>query len=386
MSDKVRIGVVGTSWWADAMYLPALANHPLADVRAVMGGARPGHTREFAERWGIPAAYDSLDDMLAREPLDALVILSPNVHHFPHAMAALERGLHVLCEKPLAMTSGQARLLADAAERAGVVTMVPFTYRFMPVNRYLKELVDEGYIGRPFHLNLRYYTGFGQSGAYSWRFDLGEAGSGVAGDLGSHWIYLARWLYGDVAAVTAVFGHAVPRAPRPDGAPFSEGEDSAMILLEFESGATGSLHVSSVAYAPGPFGQRHEMDLHGSAGSLQAVTDWVRVQRVEGCRAGEPETRELPIPDRLFASARRDTVGNTYKDVFRQADNMARGFVTAIAGRTPAAPDFRDGLAVQRVLDASCRSAREGRRVPIAEIVADEESCPDPARPSRDQG
>lgn len=382
MSDKVRIGIVGTSWWADAMYLPALANHPLADVRGVVGGTRREHTREFAARWGIAAAYDALDDMLAAEPLDALVILSPNVHHFPHAMAALERGLHVLCEKPLAMTSAQARLLAQTAERAGVVTMVPFTYRFMPVNRYLKELVDEGYIGRPFHLNLRYYTGFGRSGAYAWRFDVGEAGSGVSGDLGAHWAYLARWFFGEVTAVTAVLTHVVPRAPRPDGLPFEAGDDSAMILLEFENGAAGSLHVSSLAYAPGPFGQRHEMDLHGSEGSLHAVTDWVSVQRVEGCRAGEPETHELPIPDRLFAGARRDTVGNTYKDTFRQADNMARGFVTAIAERRPASPDFRDGLAVQRVLDAAGRSAREGRRVPIAEVVADEVPVTDPAGPS----
>jgi predicted dehydrogenase len=372
VSEKVRVGVVGTSWWADAMYLPALTRHPLAEVRGVVGGARREHTREFAARWGIPGAYDTLDELFAAGPLDALVILSPNVHHHPHAMAAIERGLHVLCEKPLAMTSTQARQMAEAAERAGVVTMTPFTYRFMPVNRYLKELVEEGYIGQPYHLNMRYYTGYGRSGEYSWRFDLDQAGSGVTGDLGSHWVYLARWLYGEITAVTAVFGRAMPRAPRPDGLPFRAAEDSAMILLEFENGATGSLHVSSLAHEPGPFGQRHSAELHGSGGSLHAYTDWDTVQRVDGCRAGEPATYELPIPDRLFGNARRDTVGNTYKDTFREQDNMARGFVTAIATGTAASPDFRDGLAVQRVLDAAGRSAREGRRVQVAEIVADE--------------
>jgi len=372
VSEKVRIGVVGTSWWADAMYLPALTRHPLADVRGVVGGARHAHTREFATRWGIPGAYDTLEDLFAAGPLDALVIVSPNVHHYPYAMAAIARGLHVLCEKPLALTSTQARQMAEAAERAGVVTMTPFTYRFMPVNRYLKELVDEGYIGRPYHLNLRYYTGYGRSGEYSWRFDLDQAGAGVSGDLGSHWAYLARWFYGEITAVTAVFGQVVPRAPRPDGVPFRAAEDSATILLEFENGATGSLHVSSVAHEPGPFGQRHEAELHGSGGSLRAFTDWDTVQRVDGCRADEAATHELPIPDRLFGGARRDTVGNTYKDTFREQDNMARGFVTAIAAGTPASPDFRDGLAVQRVVDAAGRSAREGRRVPIAEIVADE--------------
>jgi predicted dehydrogenase len=139
MSDKVRIGVVGTSWWADAMYLPALTAHPLADVRGVVG-ARPAHTREFADRWGVPGAYDTLDALLAAEPLDALVVLAPNRLHYGYAMAAIERGLHVLCEKPLAMTSAEARRLTDAAEAAGLVTMCPFTYRFMPVSRWLKEL------------------------------------------------------------------------------------------------------------------------------------------------------------------------------------------------------------------------------------------------------
>ncbi len=372
MSDTVRIGVIGTSWWADAMYLPALTNHPLADVRGVVGGTRRDHTREFAARWGVPGAYDAVEDLYAAEALDALVVLSPNVHHFRYAMDAIERGLHVLCEKPLAMTSGQARQLAEAAERAGVVNMTPFTYRFMPVTRHVKDLLDDGFIGRPYHLNMRYYADYGRSGAYSWRFDLDQAGAGISGDLGSHWAYLARWFYGEITAVTAIFGHAVARAPRPDGVPFPAAEDSAMILLEFENGATGSLHVSAVAHEPSAFGQRHEMDLHGSDGTLHVLNDWNTIQRVDGCRAGETALHELPIPDRLYGTARRDTVGNTYKDTFRQHDHMARGFVTAIATGTGASPDFRDGLAVQRVVDAAGRSSRDGRRVTIAEIVAAE--------------
>jgi predicted dehydrogenase len=371
MSGKVRIGIVGTSWWADAMYLPALADHPLAAVRGIVGGSRPAHTRELAAQWGIPGAFDSLDEMLAAEPLDALLVLTPNTNHFASVMTGLQHGLHVLCEKPLALSAGQARQMAEAAERAGVITMVPFTYRFMPVNRYVKELIDEGYIGRPYHLDMRYLTGYGRDGAYAWRFDAGEAGSGVSGDIGSHWAYLARWFYGEIDAVTAVFSHIVPRAPRPDGAPFEAADDSAMILLEFVNGATGSLHVTSLAYEPGPFGQRHDMDLHGSAGTLHTTTDWIRVQRVEGSREGEPETHELPIPDRVFGTARRDTVHNTYRDVFREQDNMTRGFVTAIANGRAASPDFNDGLAVQRVLDAAGRSARQGRRVRIEEIVSD---------------
>jgi predicted dehydrogenase len=369
VGDRVRIGVAGTSWWADAMYLPALASHPLADVRGVAGGRRTAHTREFAAQWRIPNAYDSVAELLDAEPLDALLVLTPNKAHFAAAMAGIERGLHVLCEKPLGMTAREARLLAEAAQRAGITTMVPFTYRFMPANRYLKQLQDDGWLGQPYHLNLRYYTGFGRSGDYAWRFDVGEAGSGISGDLGSHWVDMARWYFGEIRAVTAVFSHLVPRGPRPDGAPFEVAEDAALMLLEFESGATGSLHLSSLAHEPGPFGQRHELDLHGSGGTLRAMSDWRTIQRVEGCRADETAPRELPIPDAIWGTARRDTVHDTYRDVFRTQDHMTRGFVSAIANGEPASPDFADGLAVQRVLEAAARSAREGRRVAVAEIV-----------------
>jgi predicted dehydrogenase len=371
MAERVRIGVAGTSWWADAMYLPALANHPLADVCGIAGGSRREHTRELAATWGIANAYDSVEDLIAAEPLDALLVLTPNKAHFATAMAGIERGLHVLCEKPLGMTAREARLLAEAADRAGVTTMVPFTYRFMPANRYLKQLLDEGWLGRPYHLNLRYYTGFGRSGAYAWRFDVGEAGSGISGDLGSHWVYLARWYFGEIRAVTALFSHVVPRGPRPDGASFEVAEDTALMLLEFENGATGSLHLSSLAHEPGPFGQRHELDLHGSGGTLRAVCDWLTVQRVEGCRADETANRELPIPDAIWGTARHDAVHDTYRDVFRTQDHMTRGFVSAVAAGERTSPDFADGLAVQRVLEAASRSARDGRRVRIEEVVAD---------------
>ena len=357
MSGKVRIGIAGTSWWADAMYLPALASHPLADLRGIVGGSRPEHTREFAAKWGIPGAFDSLEDMLATEQLDALLVLTNNKTHYPLVMQAIEAGLHVLCEKPLGLQAREAREMAEAAERRGLTTMVPFTYRFMPTNRYAKELVDTGWLGRPHHLNMRYYTGYGRSGDYMWRFDVGEAGSGVSGDLGAHWVYLARWFFGEIDAVTAVYTHVVPRAPRPDGAPFEAADDSALMILEFANGATGSLHVTSLASEPGEFGQRHEIDLHGSGGSLHILNDWVHTQTIVGSQPGESETHPIEIPDRIWDGARRDPVHDTYRDVFRRQDTMQRAWVTAIAEGRPASPDFADGLAVQRVLDASAISA-----------------------------
>ena len=178
MSDRVRIGVVGTSWWADSMYLPALTRHPLADVRAVVGGRARAHAgvRRALGRSRRPTTRSTRCSTASRST--PLVVLAPNVHHHPYTMAALERGLHVLCEKPLGMTSAPGAGDDRDGRAARRVNMCPFTYSFMPYARYTKELVDDGYIGRPYHLNLRYYADYGRDGAYIWRFDLGEAGAG----------------------------------------------------------------------------------------------------------------------------------------------------------------------------------------------------------------
>ena len=371
MSKQIKIGIVGTSWWADSMYMPALTRHPDAEVRAVVG-RNLDHTREFAEQWKVPNAYASLEDLLSNETVDAVLVASPNKHHYPLAMTAIEHGLHVLCEKPLAMSYTEAIHMAKAAERAGVKTMVSFTYRFMPTSRYLKELIEQGYIGKPYHLNMRYYADYARDGAYMWRFDLGESGSGVVGDLGTHWLYLADWFYGEIKAVSAMLGHHVSRDPRPDRQPYERGDDSAVMMLEFENGATGVLHVSSVAYEETPFGQTHHMEFHGSGGTLYSFTDWDKTQRVSGARDGEGAIRDLPIPDHIWGTARRDNVQHTYKDIFREHDFMARGFVSAIVNDGPAEPTFRDGARIQRYLEAALLSAQEGRRVEVNEIQAKE--------------
>jgi predicted dehydrogenase len=371
MSKQIKIGIVGTSWWTDSMYMPALTKHPNADVRAIVG-RNLDHAREFAEQWRVPNVYASLEELLVNESIDAVIISSPNKHHYAMAMKAIEHGLHVLCEKPLAMNYAEAIRMTEAADTVGIKTMVSFTYRFMPTARYLKELIGQGYIGQPYHLNMRYYTGYARDGKYMWRFDLGESGSGVVGDLGTHWLYLADWFYGEIKAVSAMLGYHVSREPRPDRKPYEPADDSAVMMLEFENGARGVLHVSSLAYEETPFGQTHHMEFHGSGGTLYSFTDWDKTQIVSGARDGEGAIRDLPIPDHIWGTARRDSVHHTYKDVFRDHDFMARGFVSAIANDTSVEPSFRDGARIQRYLQAALLSAQERRRVEVDEIQSKE--------------
>jgi predicted dehydrogenase len=358
MSEKaVRVGLVGTSWWSEAMYLPALADHPIGRITAICG-------RDFeraegvAASWSIPNVYKDWASMLDSGEIDAVIIAAPNETHYEVTMAALERGLPVLCEKPLGMNVAEAHEMADAARRRDAITMVPFTYRNMPTNQFVKQLIEDGYVGTPYHLNMRYFAGYARDGAYAWRFDEERAGTGIIGDLGSHWLDMARWFLGEVTAVSANRSFFVDREPRPDGSSYVPVEDSAVISARFQSGALATLHVSAVCWEGTPFGQIHELDLHGSGGTLHAFNDWATVQYVLGVRSGEPgPAQPLDIPDSAWKGAPRERVHDTYRHIFRRTETMTREWVTAISEGRHVSPDFDTGARVQELVEAAVVSA-----------------------------
>ena len=343
------------------MYMPPLMDCAEADVVGACG-RNPTTTADFAQRWGIDRWFTDPIAMLDQIELDAVIVATANDTHYELTMAALDHGLHVLCEKPLALDTAQAAAMAARAGETGAITLVPFTYHYMPVNQYVKQLIDEGFVGRPYHVNIRYYTGYGLDAAYSWRFDGDVAGAGVIGDLGSHWVHLARWLLGESeVSVSAVASSFVDRAARPDGQPYEQLEDSAVLTVRYESGAYGVLHVSTVCWEGTPFGQTHHLEIHGDQGTIHATCDWDKVQEVRGLRRGEVgPPRVMPIPESIWKGVRRDTVHNTYRDVFRTTDAMTRGWIDAIARGAPIEPDFDTGLAVQRVIDGALTSAAQG--------------------------
>ncbi len=356
----IRVGVVGTSLWADSMYLPALANDPLAEVVAVCG-RDPERTRAFAFRWNIPHFYTDYRALIAAGNLDALIIATSNDSHHPIALAALDAGLHVLCEKPLALNHGQALEMVEKARATGLKNMVPFTYRYMPTSVYLKQLIDDGYIGKPYHLNLRYYADYGRDAKYQWVFDNRVAGAGVIADLGPHWFHLARWFFGEIAGLSCTLADLVKRPDAPDGHPYERADDTAVVTMRFASGAVGTFMLSTVAWEGTKFGQTQHMEFHGSDGTLYSTVDWDALQNVRGVKAGERTGAQLlPIPDALWGNARRDTVHNTYRDVFRQQEHMAREFVRAVAEDKPVYPDFAEGVRVQQLIDAAVASAQSG--------------------------
>lgn len=358
---SLNVGVIGTSWWVESMYLPALVDHPLGRVTAICG-RRKERAQQLANSWQIPNVYTDYQSLLDSGEVDALIVATPNDSHHPITLAALDKEIHVLCEKPLALNYGQAQEMAEKAQEKGVTTMTPFTYRFMPTNRYIKELLGTSYLGDPYHFDLRYYASYGRDPSYSWRFDKRVAGSGALGDIGSHFLYLAYWFFGEVEELSCTLQTVVGRPlDDPDGNRYIQADDAAFITLKFKSGVVGRVTASTIALETTKFGQVHLMEFHGSEGSLYSRVDWDNDQWVKGSRVGQDQMKELPLPDHIWGDARSSQVHATYKDIFRKQEHMARQFVTAAAHAQPTSPDFADGAYVQKLVDTALQSNTTGK-------------------------
>lgn len=358
MSDRVRVGVVGTSWFADGMHLPNLKSHAQAELSAICGRDRT-RAEEMASKYAIPQVFTDYREMIAHGNLQALIVITPDDLHYPITMAALDAGLHVLCEKPLAMQAAHAKAMYEKAEAVGVKHMVFFTFRWPPIHRYVHQLIDQGFIGRCYHSQFSYLGDYGRNGEYGWRFDR-QHSNGILGDLGSHMIDLARWYVGDIAQVCGHLSTFVKR-PGPNGQQLDPANDAAVLALKFLNGAQGTIQVSAVANV-GEQGQVQHIVLYGDEGTLQVNVDFTYAgTTVRGIRNGEQQFRSLPIPDEFWGDVDR----NELLDPFVKQPIGTRLFIDSILENQSVSPTFYDGYQAQLVIDAAIKSHEEGQWVTL---------------------
>jgi predicted dehydrogenase len=360
MAKKVRLGIVGTSAWAEMIYLKTLQSDPDAEIVAICGRNRE-HTDAVASRYGIREVHTDYNKLFAHSDLDGVIIATPDDQHLPMALAAIETGLHVLCEKPLANTASDARRMLDAAEAAQLRHMVMFTWRWQPHFQYLKSLIAEGVFGRVFRAQFSFIANFAQDDAYQWRLDPKRA-NGVIANLGSHMIDLGHWMLGPVTSVSADLGTAHSRATIP-GHEGGSGYDIAHVTLRFANGAQGVVDVTEVSHSADRF-MRHVVRIEAEKASLEI--DHVFLGALAGVTlrwfgAGEQQSRLLDIPDQFYGTSDRQNV----LGVYATEPVGARGFVAAIRDGTRPSPDFEDGWRAQHVIDAAIASHADRRWVDI---------------------
>jgi predicted dehydrogenase len=242
--SRPRLGFVGLGW-IGAMRLEAVASAGLAEVAALCEPA-PQRLEETARAHPGAAPFSDPGEMLGRAGdlgLDGVVIATPNSLHAPQALAALDRGLAVFCQKPLALNAREAREMVEAARRADRLLGVDYSYRFTDGARELRRAMEAGELGRVFSVDTVFHNAYGPD--KPWCFDPRLAGGGALMDLGVHLIDLALWLLGD-PGVEAVHGGAWR-----GGEPLRAGavDDFANARIELEGGASVSAAVSWNAHA-----------------------------------------------------------------------------------------------------------------------------------------
>jgi len=335
---------------------PAMAALCGRDARAAMAAAR---------RYGWAAAETDWRALIERDDVHLVDVCTPGDLHADIAIAALEAGKHVLCEKPLANTLAEAEAMAAAAAQAssrGIRSMTGFNYRRVPAVALARELVAEGRIGQIRHVRATYLQDWLVDPAFplTWRLQRERAGSGALGDLGAHIVDLAQHLTGElisgVSGVTATF---IGERPMPGGGPRSGPvtvDDAVLFTARLSSGALASFEATRFAA-----GRKNQLriELNGDRGSL--AFDLERMNELQfHSHADDPATagfRRVLVtePGHPYLSGWWPPGHVLGWDV--TFTHQVRDLLTAIATGTDPAPSFRDGLQVQRVLAAVENSA-----------------------------
>lgn len=352
MSKQLQIGVVGTSGYADWMHLRAITSHPHANLAAICGRNRD-RAQELAEKYDIAHVFTDYHQMIGEADLDVLAVVTPDDLHFPVTMMALDSGLHVLCEKTLALTVDQAKKLYVKAEEVGVKHMTYFTWRWWPPFQYLHRLIQEGFLGQQFFCEFRYLGGYGRTPMYQWKWDR-RRGLGSLGDLGSHMIDMAHWMLGDIVQVSANLETFIIR-PGPEGQTLDAANDSALLTVKFQNGCQGVINVSAVAHL-GDRGQQFQIFLYGEDGTLELESNF-EGYTIRGARSDEEQIRPLAVPDDILQGIdATSSVFDQFDQIFMKRSVGTRLFIDAIVNDLDVRPSFYDGLKAQTVIDAAIES------------------------------
>lgn len=363
-----RVGFLGYRFMGRA-HANALARLPMffpdvpAPDRHVLIGRDESALTAAADRLGFDRTATDWEEAI--EWIDVLYNLGPNHLHAEPSIAALERGIHVLCEKPLAATLSAAERMAAAAGEEDLEAGVAFNYRFVPAIRYARNLIAAGELGEIRHVRAHYLQDWLASpdAPWSWRNDVDLAGSGALGDLGAHSIDLARFLVGDAAGggdISRVSGNLRTFVDeRPQGAGSGTRsvtvDDAYSAQVVFAGGATGTFEASRMARG---HKNDHTIAVHGSAGSLRFSLE--RLNELEVLREDDRGYETILVTDESDPYVEAWWPPGHVLGWEHTFVNENAAFLSAVAGEGTFHPDFEDGLAVQRILDAVQRSDNEG--------------------------
>ena len=381
---RLNFGLVGYKFMGKA-HSNALARLPMFfDCGAEIGmkalcGRDEQWVAQAAEKLGWEGYETAWESLVKREDIDAIDITAPSNMHKVIAIAAAENGKHVFCEKPLALNLADAREMLEVAEKAGIRHQIGFNYRFAPAIRLAKQIIHDGKLGTIRHVRASYLQDFITDPEFPlvWRLQKDICGSGSLGDLGAHFIDLARFLVGDFKSVMGMqktFIKSRPLVERMEGltanaqadAPRGEVDvdDGTVFIAEFANGALGVFEATR-------FSAGHKNDLFievsGDRGSVRFSFERMNelqyysaddAEGLQGFRLIQASEGGHPYMSHWWPVGH--VIGYEHTFVHEMYE-----FVQSIVKDTPTCPDFADGVECSRVIEEVELSAQRRSMVDI---------------------
>ncbi|MEX6664909.1 Gfo/Idh/MocA family protein [Pseudomonas sp. W2-17] len=372
---ELGVGLIGTGFMGRAH---ALAFHnarttfdlPFNLKLVALADADVARAEQCAGSWGFERSHGDWQQLISDPAVSLVAITTPNLLHFPMAMAALEAGKAVYCEKPLAVSLEQAREMQGAARKAGVVTRVGYNYQHNPIIGLAKQMIEGGELGRIVSFQGEFSEDFMGDGLspWSWRCEEAHAGGALA-DLGSHLLAMARYLLGDVDAVCADSQTVHPQRPATRGSEEQRAisiDDQTYALLRFANGARGTFGSSWLKHG---YKNHLSFEIGGTEGTLSF--DQERLNELRLYRAGAPGRDGF---QRILAGPAQPGYAS-----FCPAPGHQLGYnelktlevyelIKALGGQGSNGTDFAEAMEVERLATAIRIAAKEMRWVSVSDI------------------
>jgi predicted dehydrogenase len=362
---------------------------PVEPVMHTVVGRDAAGTAAFAKNWGWKHVATDWKQAISNPEVQLVDVATPNNAHHDMAIAALEAGKHVACEKPLAITIQQAREMRDAAKKAKGKTFVWYNYRRVPAIALAHQFVKEGKLGRIYQIRASYLQDWAKASVpLTWRFQRAFTGSGVLGDLGAHIIDMARFITGQevdevVGAINETFikerdipeegsgggiGSSASSAHSKKGV--SDVDDAFLLLARMTGGAVASFEATRFATG---YQNRNGIEIHGEKGAIRFnfedmnYLDFYDVT-IERKQQGWTQIIVMNGANHPYVGAwwpDAHMIGYEHGFINQTADMMR-----ILGGEKPvvALPDFDDAYKTQQVMEAAERCAAQRRPVKVAEV------------------
>jgi len=367
-SRRLRVGVIGAGAWAAFAHIPGWKRDPRCEVVTVCDVVRE-RAEDAAARFDIGDVGADWQAVVSRADLDVIDIVTPSSTHHELALAALEAGKHVLCEKPVAYDFRDTSRAADLAKGKGLLTKLGFTFRYTPGVQYAKALIEEGFVGVPF-----FFNGYEQNSQWldpqtplrqvDHTADQSVLQTSSLEGYGAPIIDIGMWWVGaGYARCAGTMRNFIPeRVVRATGRMMRMNIDDGDIhLVEYANGAIGSIQTSFVTVGNYP---GVEARIYGSRGAIicRAVEEYGIAETIKVATPDRVEFREMEIPARFYPAG--GSPRESWRSLFYA--NLIRDFIDEIiggGGRNQG--NFEDGARVQEVINAVERSHHERRWVDL---------------------